>query len=54
MQECPMCGGPGGVLGALGNVVWLSCRNCGWQFQADGPLESDDDESDEFDPDEDD
>lgn len=30
--ECPMCGGPSGVLGVLGNTVWLSCRNCGQEF----------------------
>lgn len=28
---CPMCNGPLGVLGALGNVTHYSCRNCGWE-----------------------
>jgi hypothetical protein len=31
-DPCPLCGGPLGVLGRLGNLVHLLCRNCGAQF----------------------
>ena len=32
LTDCPMCGGPGMVLGALGTRVHHRCRNCGWMF----------------------
>lgn len=30
-MECGMCGGEKGLLGFLGNMAHLSCRNCGMQ-----------------------
>lgn len=30
--ECGVCGGDCGILGTLGKMIWLSCRNCGMQF----------------------
>jgi hypothetical protein len=30
-MECSCCGGPKGVLGVLGNLVHLLCRDCGMQ-----------------------
>ena len=32
LVECPMCEGPAGSLGTLGNVDHCQCRNCGWEF----------------------
>jgi len=29
---CPKCGGPGALLGQLGNLWWFRCRDCGWEF----------------------
>ena len=29
---CPMCNGPGIVLGSLGRLTHFRCRNCGWDF----------------------
>jgi hypothetical protein len=34
-MECQLCGGPLGVLGILGNKVWLLCRDCGMQSSMD-------------------
>lgn len=34
--ECPMCGGPGVLLGKLGSRVHFRCRNCGMDF-SQGP-----------------
>lgn len=31
-ESCPMCGGDGYALGALGNTWHLRCRDCGWQY----------------------
>lgn len=31
-EYCPVCGGPGEVLGALGQLVWHRCINCGMEF----------------------
>jgi hypothetical protein len=28
-RECPMCGGPSGVMGTLGKRTHYNCRNCG-------------------------
>ena len=30
--ECSLCGGPAGVLGQLGSLLWFACRDCGMQF----------------------
>lgn len=30
---CDICGGDLVVLGALGNIIWATCRNCGCQQQ---------------------
>ena len=29
-HSCTRCTGPLSLLGRLGNLVWLRCRNCGW------------------------
>ena len=34
--ECPMCGGPGGLLGSLGRLTWFRCVNCGIDFNEGG------------------
>lgn len=31
IPDCRMCGGPNGILGPLGQILWFQCRNCGWQ-----------------------
>lgn len=31
-RACPLCGGPGVELGALGNTTHYRCRNCGVGF----------------------
>jgi transposase-like protein len=31
-MNCPICEGPGIVLGVLGTLKHFSCRNCGMQF----------------------
>lgn len=31
-MDCPICCGPAGPLGGLGNLVWFVCRDCGMQF----------------------
>jgi ribosomal protein L37E len=35
-SECSVCGGEKQVLGKLGKVVHLRCRNCGMQFSYEG------------------
>jgi hypothetical protein len=35
MTGCPVCGGPGVLLGQLGRRVHFRCRNCGMDFSAD-------------------
>lgn len=30
--DCPQCNGPAYAMGTLGNLLWLRCRNCGWEF----------------------
>jgi transcription elongation factor Elf1 len=37
---CPMCNGEAGILGILGNVTWMLCRNCGMQFHLASPKDS--------------
>jgi hypothetical protein len=40
IPECPACGGPGGLMGALGQRVYFRCRNCGLDFsKKDEPVE---------------
>lgn len=36
---CPVCGGPGTLLGAMGTRLHFRCRDCGmdWSRQAGGP-----------------
>jgi uncharacterized protein (DUF983 family) len=46
MNQCPQCGGPGLWLGTLGRVTWLTCRDCGWQYEADAPIDLDDEDDD--------
>jgi hypothetical protein len=29
---CPRCNGSGGILGTLGKLTWLRCRQCGWEW----------------------
>jgi hypothetical protein len=47
VNDCPTCGGPPVLLGTLGRVTWLRCRDCGWEYQADGPIGPGDDDEDE-------
>jgi hypothetical protein len=46
MVYCPVCDGPGYLLGVLGSLVWCRCRNCGWDFNvpADELLEGEPEE----------
>lgn len=30
--NCPMCNGPAYAMGMLGRLLWLRCRDCGWEF----------------------
>lgn len=30
-MQCSMCGGDLGLLGILGDLAHLRCRQCGWQ-----------------------
>jgi len=34
-MNCPMCGGPGVFMGAMGYKTWFRCRNCGMEFARD-------------------
>lgn len=34
-MDCPVCGGPGTLLGFMGRFCWLRCRNCGHDFVAE-------------------
>jgi hypothetical protein len=44
MDDCPVCGGPLDVMGRLGNLAHLLCRDCGvW---ASRPAQADDPEPD--------
>jgi tRNA(Ile2) C34 agmatinyltransferase TiaS len=38
---CPMCNGPGVVIGSWGRLTYFRCRNCGWDFTQDQPVEED-------------
>lgn len=49
---CPMCGGDGMLLGQLGNVHQLRCRNCGWNYSVVGGDFSVDEDEDDGQPDE--
>lgn len=33
IPSCPICGGPGVLLGALGLLRWFRCRACGTDFK---------------------
>lgn len=30
--RCPICDGTPVVLGQLGNLLWMRCRDCGMQY----------------------
>lgn len=48
---CPMCGGDVMLLGQLGNVHQLRCRNCGWNYSVVGgdfSVDEDDGQPDEM------
>lgn len=32
---CPYCDGPAMVLGTLGNLLWMRCRDCGLEYNTD-------------------
>jgi hypothetical protein len=32
MAKCPMCKGPGVLLGVLGLLRWFRCRDCGMDW----------------------
>lgn len=36
---CPICEGPGTLLGRLGRLVWWRCRDCGMEFSTRRPRE---------------
>ena len=42
--ECPQCGGDGTLLGQLGTVHHLRCRDCGWDYSVMGGVFEDEDE----------
>lgn len=44
---CPLCAGPRGVLGVLGRVLHLLCRDCGMMFTADAVTEGLDDDTEQ-------
>lgn len=44
MNQCQLCGGQLGVLGVLGRLLWLACRNCGMHFSRD--YQADEEEND--------
>jgi hypothetical protein len=47
-RGCTLCGGPCGVLGVLGRLVYWLCRDCGMQFTSDAhELTDQDDEGEE-------
>lgn len=33
-RTCPTCTGPGEFMGALGNTLYMRCRNCGLDYAA--------------------
>ena len=35
-MQCPMCRGPGVLLGSLGSTKHYRCRNCGWTYSKSG------------------
>lgn len=35
MTDCPVCSGPGELLGRLGRLEHYRCRHCGAMFQDD-------------------
>jgi transcription elongation factor Elf1 len=32
ISDCPLCGGQRGVIGKLGKIIHIECRNCGMKF----------------------
>ena len=32
ISDCPLCGGPRGIIGKLGKTLHIECRNCGMKF----------------------
>lgn len=49
MNTCELCGGELGLLGTLGRLVWLVCRDCGMQFSRKAEDFNDNEESDHWD-----
>ena len=41
MSDCELCGGPVGLVGVLGGVEHLTCRDCGMTFSRPGGDEED-------------
>ena len=39
IMYCIACDGEAGVMGILGNLVWMQCRNCGIQFNHEAETE---------------
>jgi rubredoxin len=39
VNDCPVCDGPGVLLGDLGNLTHYRCRNCGMQFSTERPTD---------------
>jgi tRNA(Ile2) C34 agmatinyltransferase TiaS len=37
---CHLCGGPLNLLGQLGRLIWLRCRNCGMEFSTESEEEA--------------
>ncbi len=44
--ECPVCSGPGVLLGGLGNLTHYRCRDCGtgWHTGWNGKVSTEDDD----------
>ena len=34
-ESCPQCGGPGTLLGKMGRLTHLRCRDCGWDYSVE-------------------
>jgi tRNA(Ile2) C34 agmatinyltransferase TiaS len=45
-EPCPMCNGLGHRMGALGNLMWYRCQNCGWDFHVE--IDSDEQNSSDY------
>lgn len=43
MDTCPMCNGTPTLLGTLGTLTWLRCRDCGWEWPTTSANSDDED-----------